>query len=83
MKEKTFEELMHNKFDALEEYGGFKLSTKQQNAILELMKQVREATIAECIKCLTLTGHDDIPLHWIEQKYKMNQLPTDRIKTEK
>lgn len=48
MKEKTFEELMHNKFDALEHYGGFKLSTKQQNAILELLQQVREATIAEC-----------------------------------
>ena len=51
--------------------------------LLNLMEQVREATIAECRECLTLTGHDDIPLHWIEQKYKMNQLPTDRIKTEK
>ena len=50
--EKTFEELMHNKFDALEHYGGFKLSTKQQNAILELLQQVREATGNEFLKAM-------------------------------
>lgn len=74
MKEITFEELMHNKFDALEEYGGFKLPTKHQKAILELMQNVREATIAECVEILR---NPNIP------KSRMESLPTDRIKTEK
>lgn len=76
--EKTFEELMHNKFDALEHYGGFKLSTKQQNAILELMQQVREATIAECTDILLNRDYS-----WsgqIELEYK--KLPTNSIKTD-
>lgn len=62
---------MHNKFDALEEYGGFKLSTKhQKEPILELMRKVREATI--CGVCWDFELN--IP------KSRMEDLPTDRIK---
>lgn len=77
--EKTFEELMHNKFDALEEYGGFKLSTKQQNAILELLNQVRESTIVEC---RDIALQDDIIIVG-DITTRIESLPTDRIKTEK
>ena len=78
MKEITFEELMHNKFDALEEYGGFKLSTKQQKAILELMQQVREATIAECKDKIWNEYGIYRKAHEIEAEFE--SLPTDRIK---
>lgn len=76
MKEKTLEELMHNKFDALGEYGGFKLPTKHQKAILELMQQVREATIAEIENKANEYGEYGTADF-------AHELPTDRIKTEK
>lgn len=75
--EKTFDEMMHNKFDALEEYGGFKLSTKKQNAILELMQEVREATIAECKEVLK-DYKDGFGLEMLER----NPLLLDRIRIE-
>lgn len=76
MKEITFEELMHNKFDALEHYGGFKLSTKQQNAILELMQQVAKEKISECMEIIDRNEGSDVSnIFW-----RMNDIPTDRIK---
>ena len=74
--EKTFEELIEEKRI---EHSYLEGEDMIENHVLQLLQQVREATIAECKECLTLAGHDDIPLHWIEQKWKMNQIPTDRI----
>ena len=74
MKEKTFEELFHEALDSNEPYGAFTIPTKKQQAILKLLQQVREATIAECVEILR---NPNIP------KTRMESLPTDRIKTDK
>lgn len=74
MKEKTFEELFHEALDSDEPYGAFTIPTKKQQAILKLLQQVREATIAECVEILR---NPNIP------KTRMESLPTDRIKTDK
>ena len=73
MKEKTFEELIEEKLTATKE--GYVVYTDD---IKELMQQVRESTIAECQQKVTYTiggylGADKL----------LNNLPTDRIKTEK
>ena len=65
MKEKTFEELFHEALDSDEPYGAFTIPTKKQQAILKLLQQVREATIAECRECLTFTQAG----YWIENGY--------------
>ena len=77
MKEKTFEELFHEALDSDEPYGAFTIPTKKQQAILKLLQQVREATIAECMRIY----EDD----WGKYTgYKlMEALPTDRTKTDK
>ena len=80
MKEQTFEELVdeihYNITDSF-----------RKDDILELVKQVREATIEEAKnairgKCKTYTpfesGYYQLPLG--EQIYNLNNLPTDRIK---
>lgn len=69
MKEKTFEELIK---DEVVNVMGF--SVVVENQVLQLLQQVREATIAECVEILQ---NPNIP------KSRMESLPTDRIKTEK
>ena len=69
MKEKTFEELIK---DEVVNVTGF--SVVVENQVLQLLQQVREATIAECVEILQ---NPNIP------KSRMESLPTDRIKTEK
>ena len=86
MKEKTFEELFYDRI------GNF--DTEHHELIekwefIKFLQQVREATIAECREAIrkehkTYTPfetHYQLPLG--EQLYNLNQLPTDRIKTEK
>lgn len=65
--EKTFEELIDYKF-------GMQFDKSEKEEIKELMQQVREATIAECVEIM---ANPNIP------KSRMAALPTDRIKTEK
>ena len=69
MKEKTFEELIK---DEVVNVMGF--SVVVENQVLQLLQQVREATIAECVEILQ---NPNIP------KSRMESLPTDRIKTDK
>ena len=66
MKEKTFEELIK---DEVVNVMGF--SVVVENQVLQLLQQVREATIAECVEILQ---NPNIP------KSRMESLPTDRIK---
>ena len=66
MKEKTFEELIK---DEVVNVMGF--SVVVENQVLQLLQQVREATIAECVEILR---NPNIP------KSRMESLPTDRIK---
>lgn len=75
MKEKTFEELFHEALDSDEPYGAFTIPTKKQQAILKLLQQVREATIAECVEIIFDKWNNAIPV--------IRELPNDRIKTEK
>lgn len=65
MKEKTFEEL-------IEDYMAYESMTETQKLFVKnMMQQVREATIAECVEILT---NPNIP------KSRMAALKTDRIK---
>ncbi len=84
MKEKTFEELFHEALDSVEPYGAFTIPTKKQQAILKLLHQVREATIAE-IESIYVdsqwTNEDGI--REVNFFYEIKHLPTDRIKTDK
>ena len=47
--EKTFEELIDESLNIQSEVIGFKLSTLDKLSVLELLKQVRKATIDECL----------------------------------
>ena len=67
MKEKTFEELIKDDF-------GNTPQIMSPDKVLQLLQQVREATIEECVEILR---DPNIP------KTRMESLPTDRIKTEK
>lgn len=69
MKEKTFEELITDKRRSSIN------TTLYNNDIKELMQQVREATIAECVEIIFDKWNNAIPV--------IRELPTDRIKTEK
>ena len=78
MKEKTFEELIKD-FSIYKIWWANAPSPQKidKNFEVELInfgKQVREATIAECVEILR---DPNIP------KSRMGSLPTDRIKTEK
>lgn len=66
--EKTFDELIIEKFSV---FGLIKMSFSR-NDLIDMMQQVREATIAECVEILT---NPNIP------KSRMAALKTDRIKT--
>lgn len=70
MKEKTFDELALELASARFWDNGDDFVKTAAN----LMQQVREATIAECVEILQ---NPNIP------KSRMESLPTDRIKTEK
>ena len=70
MKEKTFEELIRERIDKGDAF--------TPTGIIEMMKQVREATIAECTDILLNRDYS-----WsgqIELEYK--KLPTNSIKTD-
>ena len=76
MKEKTFEELMHEYTVNMDGVTTYYLQPK---TVLALLRQVREATIAECTDILLNRDYS-----WsgqIELEYK--KLPTDRILTDK
>ena len=77
MKEKTFEELIEEKLTATKE--GYVVYSDD---IKELLQQVREATIAECIdKISELHG---LIYKGAYQEHLASNLPVDRIKlTEK
>lgn len=83
MKEKTFEQLIKESAPDIpfNDKHDWDLPRFSGNTMKDFGQQVREATIAECKKCLTMDNHDDIPVHFIEQRFKINQLPTDRIKS--
>ena len=71
MKEKKFEELIDEYSFEVDEID---VKYCYAGGVLELLQQVREATIAECVEILQ---NPNIP------KSRMESLPTDRIKTEK
>lgn len=73
MKEITFEELIEEKARGT--------SFFSKDEIKELMQQVREATIAECIDKISEL-HGSI-YKGAYQEYLATNLPSDRIKTEK
>ncbi len=69
--EKTFEEMIVEQFC---EDGLIKMSFSR-NDLIEMMQQVREATIAEC-SYIELDGFSSVE---IQRRFK--EIPTDRIKT--
>lgn len=72
MKEKTFEELIENyTFYDRSDYAK-KEPILDKADVLQLLQQVREATIAECVEILT---NPNVP------KSRMASLKTDQIKT--
>lgn len=75
MKEQTFEELVNDiHYDITNSF--------RKDDIIELLKQVREATIKECKESISYNWEEEIGLNYFEQRYNLNKLPTDRIKTE-
>lgn len=71
MKEITFEELIRERIDKGDAF--------TPTGIIEMMKQVREATIAECsIKVFHFLGNSP---ESFEICAIIDELPTDRIKT--
>lgn len=79
MKEKTFEELFYDRI------GNF--DTEHHELIekwefIKFLQQVREATIEECLEvAIPYFDGDQAPVGLICEE--INNLPTDRIKTEK
>ena len=75
MKDQTFEELVNNiHYDITNSF--------RKDDIIKLLKQVREATIKECKESISYNWEGEIGLNYFEQRYNLNKLPTDRIKTE-
>ena len=74
MKEKTFEELLTDDKDFAPDIFG-------RETALKLLQQVREATIAECKDKIWNEYGIYRKAHEIEAEFE--NLPTDRIKTEK
>ena len=75
MKEQTFEELVNDiHYDITNSF--------RKDDIIKLLKQVREATIKECKESISYNLEEEIGLTYFEQRYNLNKLPTDRIKTE-
>lgn len=74
MKEKTFEELIIEKFS---ENRMIKMSFSR-NEMIDIMQQVREATIKECIDKISEL-HGSI-YKGAYQEYLATNLPTDRIR---
>lgn len=70
MKEKTFEELIEE--SPLHEL----LSEPEKDMVKDLMQQVREATIAECIKQVLTSDK------MIDKMYGLSHLKLDRIRIE-
>ena len=71
--EKTFEELALDESFRMN-FGNEEVPMVKVYDVVKLLKQVREATIAECVEILR---NPNIP------KTRMESLPTDRIKTDK
>ena len=69
--EKTFEELIEEKFNP-KIYSGFQPSGMADKVIKELLQQVREATIAEAVNYC-------VSQDWIKTIDNLKNIPTDRI----
>lgn len=75
MKEKTFSELIEEGLSTIDDFDDVPV------LMLKLLQQVREATIAECsIKVFHFLGNSP---ESFEICAIIDELPTDRIKTEK
>ena len=80
MKEKTFEELLKPHQKRFDYYNSQRIFIDKAD-VLQLLQQVREATIAECKD--KIWDEYGIYLKAHEIQSEIENLPTDRIKTEK
>ena len=80
MKEKTFEELIEPLREKYIFHNGVDLGVLYEEDVLELLKQVREATIAECKE--QIWNEYGLYKKAHEIRTDLENLPSDTIKTD-